>query len=72
MSSQKSKKAIAMEELTPKQLLLARDWIKDCCPGWCDLDKEEVNELTDTEVTRGIRRHFSGGISEFKSNTPEE
>lgn len=55
-----------MEKLTPRQLLEARDWIKDCCPCWRDLDSEDVDELTDDEVTQGVKRHFAGGISEFK------
>ncbi len=54
-----------MQELTAEQLLEARDWIKDCCP-WGDLDEEEVDRLTDDEVTAVIARHFEGGISEFK------
>ncbi|MEH1785522.1 MAG: peptide ABC transporter substrate-binding protein [Nostoc sp.] len=60
-----------MEELTPNQLLEARNWIKDCCP-WGDLQEEQVDELTDEEVTAGIARHFEGGISEFKNIVPEE
>lgn len=61
-----------MEKLTPNQLLEARDWIKDCCPGWGDLSREDVDDLTDDEVTTGVQRHFSGGISQFKSNLPDD
>jgi hypothetical protein len=60
-----------MEKLTPNQLLEARNWIRDCCP-WRDLETEEIDELTDEEVTAGIARHFSGGISEFKQAVPAE
>ncbi|MEH1788505.1 MAG: peptide ABC transporter substrate-binding protein [Nostoc sp.] len=60
-----------MEELTPAQLIEARNWIKGCCP-WGDLSEEEVDTLTDDEVTAGIARHFEGGISEFKNIVPEE
>ncbi|MEH1995900.1 peptide ABC transporter substrate-binding protein [Nostoc sp.] len=60
-----------MEELTPNQLLEARSWIKDCCP-WGDLDEEEVDGLTDDEVTAGIARHFEGGVSKFKNIVPEK
>jgi hypothetical protein len=60
-----------MEKLTPNQLLEARTWIKDCCP-WSDLQEEQVDELSDEEVTAGIARHFSGGISEFKKTVPQE
>ncbi|MGF1934530.1 MAG: peptide ABC transporter substrate-binding protein [Nostoc sp. ChiQUE02] len=60
-----------MEELTPKQLLQARDWIKDCCP-WGDLQEDQVDDLSDDDVTAGIERHFKGGISEFKKTVPTE
>ncbi|MEH2379175.1 MAG: peptide ABC transporter substrate-binding protein [Nostoc sp.] len=60
------------QKLTPEELLEARDWIKDCCPSWRDLNKEDVDGLTDEEVTRGVQRNFSGGISQFKSNLPDK
>jgi len=52
--------------LTQYQLLLARNWIKDCCPWREILDPEEVDDLTDAEVIAGIQKHFSGGIEGFK------
>lgn len=51
--------------LSQEELTLARDWIKECI--WReDFTEEEVDELSDEEVEKGIARHFSGGIEEFK------
>lgn len=57
-----------MEELTKKQLLEARDWIKECCPTWRDLDIESVDDLTDQQVTTGVKKHFSGELGNSKKN----
>lgn len=46
-------------QLTSQQLTEARDWIADCT--WTD----DVSQLTDSQVTRGIARHYSGGIAQF-------
>ncbi len=57
---------IQVEQLTANELLWAEDWIKECLP-WRDLScPEEVGELTEQEIIRGIKRHYSGGIKEFK------
>lgn len=60
-----------MEELTPEQLLEAKNWIKDCCP-WGDLQADQVNELADSEVIAGIKRHYDGGIIAFKLATDKK
>lgn len=49
--------------LTPEQLTDARDWVADCV--WADLDADDVTELTDVQVTRGIARHYDGGVAQF-------
>jgi hypothetical protein len=52
--------------LNAEQLRLARDWIKDCLGTFRDLeDEEEIDALTDTQVIKGISRHYSGGIQAF-------
>ncbi|MBC1235658.1 peptide ABC transporter substrate-binding protein [Nostoc sp. 2RC] len=57
------------KQLTPRQLLEARDWIKDCCP-WRDLpDPECVDDLSDEEVVKGVEKHFSGGLRQFAIET---
>lgn len=54
--------------LTASELLAARDWIKDCLDTFRDLDDEsDVDDLSDEQVTRGIARHFVGGLAEFKA-----
>lgn len=50
--------------LTTQELVYARDWIKEC--SWGDLDRDDVDDLTDKQVERGISKSYSGGIEEFK------
>ncbi|NDJ26246.1 hypothetical protein GS682_32720 [Nostoc sp. B(2019)] len=57
---------IQVEQLTTNELLWAKEWIKECLP-WRDLScSEEVEELTEQEIVKGIKRHYSGGIKQFK------
>lgn len=52
--------------MNPQQLKQARDWIKDCIGTWRDIESdEEVDELTDAEVLKGIERHYCGGVAAF-------
>lgn len=54
-------------ELTQQELKLARDWIKDC--DWADIeDDQDVDELTDKQVEKAVRRFYDGGISNFKKD----
>lgn len=48
------------KELNAEQLRAARDWIADC--QWAD----DVTELTDDQVVRGIVRHYEGGLAGFR------
>ena len=51
--------------LSTQQLEWARDWIKDC--SWReDFEPEEVDEMTDQDVIKGISKHYCGGLDEFK------
>jgi hypothetical protein len=51
--------------LNPRELKEAREWIAEC--QWRDIDSEEdVEELSDEEITEGIAKHFDGGIESFK------
>jgi len=43
----------------PALLADARDWIADC--EWAD----DTSALTDTQVARGIERHYAGGWRQF-------
>lgn len=42
---------------------LARDWISDCL--WGEMDEEDVIDLTNEQVRRGVERHYHGGWTSF-------
>ena len=51
--------------ITPDVIKQMRDWIKECLP-WPDLEtEEEVDDLSDAEVIKGVKTHFDGGIEGF-------
>ena len=54
-----------MQEVTEAQINEARTWIRDC--SWLD-EAEDLEGLTDKEVTRGIDRHYEGGWTQFLAN----
>jgi hypothetical protein len=57
-----------MKELIKNQIIEARMWISDC--SWCD-ELEDLENLTDDEVMRGIERHYDGGWIQFlEDNRP--
>jgi hypothetical protein len=41
----------------------ARDWIADC--AWNNLELDQIEELSDEQVRRGIERHYGGGWAAF-------
>ena len=68
----KQERMVEIEELkeslgiTPKHIEEARDWIKDCMGGWRDLESEDdVDDLTDNEILRGVQKHYNGGLAQF-------
>ena len=44
----------------------ARDWVTDCT--WRE-DPEDLDDLTDEEVRRGVNRHYEGGWQQFVQDT---
>ena len=64
-----SQQTITILELNPAQLEEARDWIKDCLGSWRELETEEdVDELSDSQVIKGINKHYCGGLEAFKES----
>lgn len=45
----------------------ARGWISDCV--WANLEPDDVDDLTDEEIRRGVQRHYDGGWDAFVWNT---
>lgn len=54
-------------ELTGELLREARGWVADCM--WADLEPEDIAAMPAARVTRGIARHYDGGLAEFVRNT---
>jgi hypothetical protein len=40
-----------------------RDWLKEI--DWQDMDPEDIDGLSDTEIISAIKRYYVGGISQF-------
>ncbi len=41
-----------------------RDWVKDCI--WGDVeDASDVDLLSDSQIVRGVGRHYDGGVKQF-------
>ena len=40
----------------------AREWASDC--QWCE-DEDEINELPDDAIMKGVERHYDGGWAGF-------
>lgn len=40
-----------------------KEWVKDC--QWQDIEKEDVDSMTDSELLTGIKCHYDGGIDQF-------
>ena len=52
-----------MSKLTKFQLEEAREWLKDC--SFPDADDDDIDEATDIEIERVVRRCWEGGIDDF-------
>lgn len=46
-----------------------RAWIADCV--WFDLDDDDIDELTDADIVRGVSRHYCGGVAGFVADNAE-
>lgn len=50
-------------QLTGELIMEARGWVADCV--WADLEPEDVDQLSVAMITRGIERHYDGGVVQF-------
>ena len=41
----------------------ARAWVAECI--WADLEPEDVADLTDAQIRRGVNRTYDGGWQQF-------
>lgn len=49
--------------ISSEQLSAMRDWVSECV--WLDIEPEDVAELTERQIVRGIERHYVGGVEAF-------
>ena len=49
--------------LTAEHIQDAKEWMMDCY--WSDMDEDDIADLSDGEVVRGVSRHFDGGWNAF-------
>ena len=49
--------------ITAEHIQDAKEWMIDC--EWSDMDEDDIADLSDGEVVRGVSRHFDGGWSAF-------
>lgn len=40
-----------------------RDWAKDC--QWADTNEDDIDDMTDEALLRGVPAHYSGGVDQF-------
>ncbi|MFM7440361.1 MAG: hypothetical protein ACKO2V_17485 [Snowella sp.] len=53
--------------LTQEEIEEAKAWILDC--QWLDIHSEDdLDDLSNEEIEKGIDKHFDGGIEQFKRN----
>lgn len=56
--------SLAVEVFSGAALDAARDWVKDCT--WADAeDDSDIDDMTAEQITRGVQRHYDGGIAQF-------
>jgi hypothetical protein len=52
-----------MEAVSKIEVREARAWLCDCV--WADVDEDDILDLADAAIVRGVERHFEGGWAEF-------
>ncbi len=43
---------------------IMREWVSECAGSWVE-DEEEIEEMSDMQIVRGVQRHFDGGLDAF-------
>jgi hypothetical protein len=55
-------------KLTQEELVFAKDWIKECQWSECYEDFE-IDDLDQSVIEKGLEKHYSGGIAQFKKDS---
>lgn len=56
-------------QASPEAMEEMRDWVKDC--QWGDITEEDIDEMSDEEIIKGIKKHYSGGLKGFLQSIGE-
>lgn len=54
---------MSTDTLSTEILNEMRGWVSDCV--WSDLDSDEIADLSDEQIMRGVARKYDGGIAQF-------
>jgi len=57
------KYAELLQRLRPEDIEQGREWISDC--QWSNLDPDDIKDLSNIEIVRGVARHYEGGWDSF-------
>jgi hypothetical protein len=49
--------------LTQEEIKAAKEWLKDC--QWRDVDNDDIDELSDEQAERAIKKYYHSGIEGF-------
>lgn len=56
-----------MFQLSDKELIAAKEWIGEC--QWAEnYEDDEIEELSQAAIEKGINKHYAGGLIQFKKD----
>ena len=57
-------------EVSKEVLQAMREWASECL--WVDIDQDDIDELSDEQILRGVKRHYGGGVTQFIKDYGED
>jgi hypothetical protein len=56
---------MALFNASRAEIHAAREWVEEC--SWKE-DPEDIAEMTDDEIVRGVDKHYEGGWRQFRED----